>query len=334
MNDPQLDPVQPHGDASPNPYEAGFTEPPKKTRGCFFYGCIIALVLGALALIAFAAGGYILYSWWSKVVQDYTATAPAEIPTVKLNEEDQKALDERVAAFKKALDAGESADLVLSADDINALIDENKDSRGKVFVTIKGDAVSAQVSILLDPFGIPLTKGRYLNGSGSITGKIEEGELIVHLQNLEVNGQKLPPDMMAQLGRNNLAKGFNDNPDMYRYIRKFESLRVKDGKVYIKAKARAKDDADDEAKPKSDADDAPKAKPDGDDAPITKPEPKDDAPKAKSDADDAPKAKPEPKDDAPKAKSDADDAPKAKLDGDDAPKAKPEPKDDAPKAAA
>ncbi len=239
MNDPQFDPAPPEL----KPIDAGFgPEPPAKQRGCFFYGCIIALILLVIALICSLAGGYLAYAWYKNLINTYTSTAPAKLPEVKISDEDRKALKERMDAFKKSLDAGDGAELVLTADDLNAMISDDKNFAGTAYVTLKGEEISAQVSIPLDKWPIPLGAGRYFNGSGTFTAKIIEGELFVNLQDIEVNGQKLPDNLKPQFRQENLAKSVNDNPDAYRYIRKFESLKVKDGKIYIKAKARAKDE--------------------------------------------------------------------------------------------
>src|SRR6185437_6005621 len=128
-----------------------------KQRGCFFYGCIIAIVLAVLALILAVAVGYMGYYYYTKVLQEWTSTAPVEIPSVTLESDRQKDLDDRVAAFKKALDDGEAAELVLTADEINALIEQNKDVKGKVYVMLDGDEVTGKVSLPLGETGFPGT---------------------------------------------------------------------------------------------------------------------------------------------------------------------------------
>src|SRR5690349_19943547 len=85
---------------TPEPYE------PPRERGCFFYGCIFASVLAVLFLIAVGLGVYILYRALSHYVEEYTATAPRELPTVEMPVEQRETLKERVDAFRKAIDAG------------------------------------------------------------------------------------------------------------------------------------------------------------------------------------------------------------------------------------
>jgi hypothetical protein len=254
MNDPQFDVGQKPHDAAYHPDEAGFTPepPPKKKHGCFFYGCIIAIILAVLALICIGAIVYVGYNWYSRMLMEWTGTAPVPIPSVTLAEEERKALDDRIAAFKKALDDGQAAELILTADEINAEIAKTKELSGKVFVKINGDEITADVSVPLGETGFPGTKGRYFNGSGTFNITVEDGEIVVIARELEANGKKLPAEAKQQLAKQNLAQNFNPDPETYKYIRKFESIKIKDGKVYIKAKVKHKEESEDEAKTKGD----------------------------------------------------------------------------------
>jgi hypothetical protein len=62
-------------------------EPPvaaPRQRGCFFYGCIIAIVLALLMAIMVAVGVYIGYRFLNQLVDQYTATAPRDLPKVEM----------------------------------------------------------------------------------------------------------------------------------------------------------------------------------------------------------------------------------------------------------
>src|SRR5580704_5331007 len=142
-------------------------EPPAaapRQRGCFFYGCIIASVLALLVAIMVAIGIYIGYRFLNQLVDEYTATAPRELPKVEMPAEKRQALKDRVEAFRKAIDTGTPIEpLVLSGDEINTLLEEHPILHGKIFVTIGGEKVKAQVSIPLESIGLPMLGGRYLN---------------------------------------------------------------------------------------------------------------------------------------------------------------------------
>jgi len=219
---------------TPEPYE------PPRQRGCFFYGCIIASVLALLLLIAVGIGFYFLYRAVGQFVEQYTATVPRELPEVEIPAEQRQALDERVEAFRKAIDAGTPTEpLVLTSDDVNALIEEHTDLKGKIYITIEGDKVKGQVSLpLADFLDIPLTRGRFLNGEAELKASLNDGVLIITLESFEVNGKRPPEEFLTNLRRENLAKDAYKDPKNADQIRKLESIEIKDGKIIIKARAK------------------------------------------------------------------------------------------------
>jgi hypothetical protein len=220
-------------------------EPPaRRPRGCFFYGCMTALVVGVLGLVVTVASTYIAYNFLNNLVNEYTATEQVPVPTLTLPDDQREALDDRWKAFKTAVDKGEAAEIVLTADDINALIAEKPELKGKVYISIEGDQVSGQVSIPLDEIGLPLTKGRFLNGTTALTVSIDHGYLDVRMKSIEVNGKSPPPDVMAKLGQQNLAKDVKFDDETGAKMRQIESLEIKDGGITLKARARSKDDED------------------------------------------------------------------------------------------
>ena len=139
----------------------------------------------------------------------------------------------------------------------------------KVFVTLKDDKISGQVSVPLT--GFPGASGRYFNGSTTLKVYLRDGRLVVIAEDLEVNGKKLDPAIKARLSSMNFAEEFNRDPKNAEMFAKFESIEVKDSKVYIKLRARNESETDSSPvkKPATKDDDSP---PTGDDA--AKPEQK------------------------------------------------------------
>jgi hypothetical protein len=224
---------------SPESYQAA-----PRQHGCFFYGCIIASILAVLMVILVSVVVYLGYRFVEQSILQYTGTAPRELPKVEMPDEQRQALKDRVEAFRKAVDTETSTEpLVLTSDDLNALIDENPDLKGKIYVKVEGDEVKGQVSIPCDALGeIPLLsilKGRYLNGEADLKASLEDGVLIVTLDSIEVNGQRPPDQVMAELRKQNLAKDAYKDEKTSRMIRKIESLQIKDGKIILKVRAKA-----------------------------------------------------------------------------------------------
>jgi hypothetical protein len=221
---------------NPELFEAG-AEPPKQGRGCFFYGCITAIVLAVLVVLAFAILGYFGYQAYLKLMNQYTSATPMTLPKVEMSEEDRKALHERVDAFKKALDAGEDTEpLVLTGDELNVLLADQAEVADRVYFVVEGDKLKGQVSLPLEKLGLPGARGRYFNGKATFHASLHDGVLIVKAESAEVNGQPLSEQFMAGLRNANLAENAADDPDNARFLNKLESLQIKDGKVIIKAR--------------------------------------------------------------------------------------------------
>jgi hypothetical protein len=222
-------------------------QPAAKQRGCFFYGCLTALLLTVLFCVsAFFVARYALNRFIA-VAEQYTETTPMTLPKVELSAADYDQLDKRITAFRDALNAPEAvAPLVLSGEEINALIAKNpgwKDLKGKLYVTIDQDRIKGQVSIPLADVagripGLSRLKGRYLNGSAAFNVSLANGALAVTLKSLEAKGQSPPPQVMTQLQAVNFAQNAAQNPKTAEMIGKLESIEVKDGKITLKVKAK------------------------------------------------------------------------------------------------
>jgi hypothetical protein len=220
-------------------FAAESSEPPRQ-RGCLFYGCIIASILAVLVVIAIGLMAFFLYRFAGRMVEEYTATAPRELPKVEMPAEQRQAVRQRFDTFCKAADAGTATEpLVLTSDDLNALIEENPDLKGRIYVTIEGNKLKGQISFPLEKImDVGMLRGRYLNGEADLKASLSEGVLIVTLDSIEVNGKRPPKQFLEQLRQQNWAKDAYKDPKNAERIRKFESLEIKDGKIIIKLRAK------------------------------------------------------------------------------------------------
>lgn len=221
-------------------FSAEYDEFRPKQRGCFFYGCVIASVLAVLLIVALAAGAYLVYRVINGYLEQYTATAPRELPRLQISEEERKGVVERLKAFRQAVkDQTATEPFVLTGDDLNALVEEVPELKGRVYFTIEGEKIKGQVSIPLSLFmDTGLTRGRYLNGEAEFKASLADGVLVVTLDSIEVNGKRPPEEAMANFRQQNLAKDLYKNPENAEMIRRFDSLRIEDGKIIIKPRPR------------------------------------------------------------------------------------------------
>lgn len=199
-------------------------------RGCFFYGCLAAVLLFLLVIVGGGVGGYFLLK---SQVAKYTAEEPASIPVVEATEEEVEEIKARVESAQQASEQGlATEDLVLTADEINALISSSEDLKGKAFIKIRDGQVTGDVSIPTDE--IPTGAGRYLNASVTLNVSYENGVLIVTLEDASVKGEPLPEEFVQALRSENLAKDLYSDPDSAEALKRLESVEVLDSKIILK----------------------------------------------------------------------------------------------------
>lgn len=212
--------------------------PPKK-RGCLFYG-FLSLSLVALLVVLVGILGYLFLkratgAW----VRDFTDTAPAPLEHVEYSRAQTDVLEGKVAAFKQALDGGtNSLELVLTADDVNALISTERELKDKLIVRIDEDQVHGDISMPLSDIGPVKLGGRYLNATVTFKITLAHGALDVRLQNAQVKGKPLPSVLLSELKKNNLALEVQKDPKAAANISKFDSVVITNGTVILRNKVR------------------------------------------------------------------------------------------------
>lgn len=210
--------------------------PPKPRRGCLFYGCLTGIV----ALLAILVAGLLGLYQLRKMVDRYTDDKPLPLPTVEISSERFNQLQRRVDTFRDDLRAGRKApSLALSSDEINSLIAKDPQFsglKGKVYVTLEGQALKAQISLPLQELGLPRLRGRYLNGNGVFSLSLQNGMVDVRAQELSVKGRPLPATYMNAIRNQNLAASANDNPRSSVGLNRLQNLEIQDGELRLTPK--------------------------------------------------------------------------------------------------
>jgi hypothetical protein len=205
----------------------------KPRRGCFFYGCATGLVLLVLALGAIMIG----LRYVKKMVNQYTDSAPMELPTVQMSRSEVDQLKQRFEAFQQAVREQRSVPpLELTSDDLNALIAGVSDQqalKGKFYLSVESNQLKGQVSLPLQDLGVSLFKGRYLNGTASFNVSFRNGALSVTPQAVIVKGKPLPESFMQELRKENLAARQTTNAGTAAVLRGLEDIQLKDTKVVV-----------------------------------------------------------------------------------------------------
>ncbi len=210
----------------------------RKRRGCFFYGCLTVFILMIVGVSFIAITTFFVTRQITNLVAANAETAAAPLPAVPPATEDEvKALEDKLEAYAKALEAEDGGKdlepLELTETQINQLIQTEPELKGRVYFDLEPDKVTGKVSLPLDPFAefflFRKLKGKYLNGEGDFTAEIteREGLLVVRLISLRLaNGKTLPAQAQAALGRENLAKDLNTNPEVVRIVRKLARIEI------------------------------------------------------------------------------------------------------------
>ncbi len=204
----------------------------KSAASCIIYGCLFSFLLIVLLLLG---GGYYGYRLLQGQLNQYTSETPADLPVIEYTPEQWTTLKEKIDKFKKTAEQAETAaDLVLTADDINALLAEEKDMRGAVYVTIHDGRVSGQVSIPTD--FLPGGKDRYFNASGTFDVFLADGVLVVTLAAATVKGEILPTTFIEAMRENNLTPDTYHQGETADLLRRLESLTIDDDKIILKSR--------------------------------------------------------------------------------------------------
>ena len=208
----------------------------RRRRGCFFYAAIAIFFFLLLIVLAFLSQ--------LKLFTNLTDKQPVPVPTVKMSQAEIDQVRQRVDAFRQAVRAGQSpAPLILSADEINALLISDPDLeplKGKLYVVkIEGNTIRAQTSVPMSQLGLTKFQDRYFNGFATFELSLRNGTLRLKPQELvSLKGKALPPEDIALAKNQNFAKNLNSNPRVSVALDWLESIEVKDGKLVITPKAK------------------------------------------------------------------------------------------------
>jgi len=209
--------------------------PAPKERGCLFFIAVAAAALFAIALLSSALLAY----GARHLLIAYTGTSGVTLPASPLPAAASEAAAERYKTFKENFEKSPNgASLVLSEDEINALLIKDPKSKealtGKLHISLGKDTIKAQISFPLEKSGVPFTRGRYLNGEVALKASLENGVLIATIDSIVLNDKPFPEALMSELRSENVAKKIYERPKNAEALRKFESIRIKDGEISFK----------------------------------------------------------------------------------------------------
>lgn len=211
----------------------------KCAAGCGI-GCLIVVAL----CVALGIGGY----FWAKgkveeAVDLFTSDTAEEIVAPKAPKLQVEQVLARFDQFADEMEAGNvSEPLILTGEELNLLLHNHEnfsDFAGMAAVEIDEDVLKARVSIDLESLEVPINfiaeqfEGRYFNGTGGFSLNMNRGRLALYLEELEVNGMKVPEIYIQEMSEENLFKDLQNTPEIDSFFSKLSDLKVEDGKMII-----------------------------------------------------------------------------------------------------
>jgi hypothetical protein len=213
--------------------------PPRKGLGCFARGCLILVVLSIVLAVACLAGLYWGFQRHSAIVHGIywltkthsIAEAPAPVPEFTASEEQTQEVQERWRDFEQKIQAGQQAEIELTADDLNRLIAAHFNARWKAFVSIEDNRLRLQTSV---PLGEFLGRSGYFNGD--ITIQLNGAQSLEHPQfdRIIVNNEPVPKDFLNWKYR---SKRLREYLAEYRQDYDVGTIEIRDGKFVLRSRS-------------------------------------------------------------------------------------------------
>jgi len=213
--------------------------PPRRGLGCFGRGCLILIVFAIVLMIACVAGMYwgfhrhsaVLHGLYWLTKAQAIAQKLVPIPEFTASDGQTQSVHERCGDFEQKARAGQPAEVELTPDDINTLIATNKDTRGKIFVSIDGERLRCQASV---PLGELMGRsGYYFNGDIVVELKSAESLENPQLNRIVVNGEPVPHDLLNWKYR---SKRLRDYLADYRNDSGVGTIEIRDGKLILRSR--------------------------------------------------------------------------------------------------
>lgn len=211
---------------------------PPKLKKSYRWVLYTFLGLVGLTICVLVIGGLVIRHAVKSFVQNHTQTQPVALPKVEDGPEKMEQLTGKFMAFKAALDADTIPEpWILTADDLNAVVDSIPPIKDKLFFSIDGNQVNAKFSLSLEQLTKGKFKGRYLNGVAHLKVGVANQFLNISIDAIEANAKPLPGYLMKGIRRKNLADALNNNVNQAQTIQQIDTLEVKDDQIVIKGRS-------------------------------------------------------------------------------------------------
>ena len=206
------------------------SSPPPQRRFWLWFGVVVATLFSlAIGIVVF-----FIYQTYT-IGKTITSTTPKSIPVESPSQEKAEELGQRLVSFQTAITEDKSAELILTAQDLNALIALDPDFAGKVFFQIQENQVFLKGAIPLN--NVPGLEGRFLNGTIAMKISLKNQKLFITPTKLVLDNPDMPKFVqdviMDSLKKQNLAEEATKEPEFQKWLQNIKDIRVAEDKIII-----------------------------------------------------------------------------------------------------
>jgi hypothetical protein len=179
--------------------------------GCFAKGCL-TLVIALFVLGAIFIGGSLFFV--SRAIDMFTSTAPAEIQVRPATSAEIQTAQAKFDAFRSAIRNHVETTIEFTADDINALIQndpEFREMRGHARVAITNTIASLDISAPLNSMRWNRLKGRWFNGNLEFGFSYVDDYFNFDIRSAEASGHQFPRVLLTADFMQSFNRSFNDS---------------------------------------------------------------------------------------------------------------------------
>lgn len=179
--------------------------------GCFAKGCLTVVVVVLVLGIVLIGGGLFVVN---RGINLFTATAPAQIQTRPATPTELQLAKAKLDSLRSAIRNRVETTIEFTADDVNALLQNEPEFRGArnhARVAMANSIVSLDLSAPLDSAKWSRLKGRWFNGSIQFGFSYVDDNFNFDVRSAEANGYQFPRALLTSDFMQSFNRSFNDS---------------------------------------------------------------------------------------------------------------------------
>ena len=179
--------------------------------GCFAKGCLTLMVIvGVLGIVLIGGGLFVI----NRGINMFTATAPAQIQTRPAAPAELQLAKAKLDSLRSAIRNRVETTIEFTADDVNALLQNEPEFRGArnhARVAMANSIVSLDLSAPLDSAQWSRLKQRWLNGNIQFGFSYVDDNFNFDVRSAEANGYQFPRVLLSAEFMQSFNRSFNDS---------------------------------------------------------------------------------------------------------------------------